>query len=427
MIKQLRLKNVGPATQMKLDFGQRLNLLTGDNGLGKSFLLDIIWWALTRRWPAEINPKLIAGKMAQPTEKSDAEITFSFSSKSKKDHSTVSTFNKKDQTWRTQTGRPPNPGLVLYAMSDGSFAVWDPHRNYWHNRGSNKEQERAPAYVFSPGEVWDGLQSQKDMWLCNGLIRDLSSWQKEKTEPYKTLADVLEVLSPSPDEKLVLGAPTRISLNDVRDIPTIRMPYNQDVAIVHASSGIRRIMALAYLLVWAWEEHKIAAKLIDEAPTNQITFLIDEIESHLHPSWQRTILPALLTVMDKLTQAPELQIITATHSPLIMVSAETQFDESKDAWFDIDMQAGNVLLRKCDFEKQGCSSAWLMSEAFDLKSDRPLADERLVEEANVLLSQATPSKEHIKELYKKLCSVLDPRDDFLFRWRYICSKKGWLS
>ena len=64
MIKHLKMSNIGPASKMELEFGKRLNLLTGDNGLGKSFLLDIAWWALTRRWPAEINPKLTAGKKA---------------------------------------------------------------------------------------------------------------------------------------------------------------------------------------------------------------------------------------------------------------------------------------------------------------------------------------------------------------------------
>ena len=54
MIDTLKTVNVGPAPTLSLVFGQRLNLLTGDNGLGKSFLLDIAWWALTRRWPAEI-------------------------------------------------------------------------------------------------------------------------------------------------------------------------------------------------------------------------------------------------------------------------------------------------------------------------------------------------------------------------------------
>ena len=48
MLKQLDLHAVGPAEQMRMDFAPRLNLIAGDNGLGKSFLLDTAWWALTR-------------------------------------------------------------------------------------------------------------------------------------------------------------------------------------------------------------------------------------------------------------------------------------------------------------------------------------------------------------------------------------------
>ncbi len=32
------------------ELGERLNVLTGDNGLGKSFVLDVAWWALTGTW-----------------------------------------------------------------------------------------------------------------------------------------------------------------------------------------------------------------------------------------------------------------------------------------------------------------------------------------------------------------------------------------
>src|SRR5690606_14021429 len=49
-IASLRLVNAGPAREMALDFGQRLTIVTGDNGLGKSFLLDFAWWAATGVW-----------------------------------------------------------------------------------------------------------------------------------------------------------------------------------------------------------------------------------------------------------------------------------------------------------------------------------------------------------------------------------------
>ena len=97
------------------------------------------------------------------------------------------------------------------------------------------------------------------------------------------------MLSPSGEEKLVPGKLTRISLDDARDMPTLRMPYGQEVPVLHASSGMRRIISLAYFLVWCWEEHLKARDLTGEEPESRAVFLIDEAEAHLHPKWQLII------------------------------------------------------------------------------------------------------------------------------------------
>ena len=69
MLKSLTLTNVGPTEGKEpVRFAPRLNLITGDNGLGKSFLLDIAWWALTRKWPQEVNAALTSGYMARPVD-----------------------------------------------------------------------------------------------------------------------------------------------------------------------------------------------------------------------------------------------------------------------------------------------------------------------------------------------------------------------
>lgn len=435
MIRELRLTNTGPADALNLGFHQRLNVITGDNGLGKSFLLDATWWALTRRWPGEVNPRITGGRMARPTLPKDAQIAFSFDAKSK----TVTydaTFDAKQQAWLGKPGRPPNPGLVLYAMSDGSFAVWDPHRNYWLTRDGDDVQERVPAYVFSARQVWDGLHDESGAVLCNGLIRDWASWQKENGATFTYLKRALKALSPTDTDAITPGELTRISLDDARDIPTVRMPYGKDVPVVHASSGMNRVMSLAYFLVWAWEEHRRAAQLLGEPTANQVTFLVDEIESHLHPSWQRTIVPAVLSVMDALTTdldgspsdaTVNVQLITATHSPLIMTSVEPIFNAEKDAWFDLDFVAGRVELTQRVFEKLGDSSNWLTSEAFDLTSSRSVEYEHLLEEAAALLDRASPDRTVVREMHEKLLKALNPMDDFLFRWRAVCEQSGWLS
>lgn len=443
MIKQLKINHVGPAESMKLEFGKRLNLLTGDNGLGKSFILDIIWWALTRKWPAEINPRLPAGLMARPNETGKASIEFDFTAKTGT-LNYVSRFDKQLQAWTGKAGRPSNPGLVLYALMDGSFAVWDPARNYWRKKGNMDVQDRPSAYVFSPREVWDGLRDEERGLLCNGLVSDWSGWQKENGATFIMLTKVLEALSPSLREQIVPGELTRISLDDPRDIPTLKMPYGQSVPVLHASAGIRRIIALAYLLVWSWEEHLKASRLLDQESADQIIFLIDEIEAHLHPKWQRRIIHALLGAINSLTltsgitpdgrylrkrlfPVEDIQIIAATHSPLVMASVEPSFESCTDAWFDIDFNEGDVLLRKCDFEKHGDAAHWLISDAFDLETGRSLEYELLVKEASDLIEKDSVDPSEIVAMRDKLALALNPKDDFLFRWRAICHKKGWLQ
>lgn len=428
MLRHIKMINIGPAPEMEIVFGERLNMLTGDNGLGKSFLLDIAWWSMTRRWPAEINPALTAGKKAQPTESGEATISFSFNGENgQKKYS--SSFLRKKQIWDTPSRGLANPGLVIYAMTDGSFAVWDPARNDWPAQDDQGAPERRPAYVFSPSEVWNGLHRPGSPPICNGLVMDWSMWQKERGESYIKLSKVLQSLSPSESEPITPGKLTRIGLEDSRDIPTIKMPYGQEVPVLHASAGMRRIMALAYLLIWSWQEHQKASELMDEPATNQIVFLIDEIESHLHPRWQFSIMGSLMGVMKSLSPSARVQLIASTHSPLVMASVEPLFDVRKDAWFDLDYDPetkGRVILTRRPFEPQGDVSNWLTSEAFDLSSARSPKIECLLDEASGLLNRPDVTSEAVEDMRQRLVSALNPRDGFLFRWRTVAQKKGLL-
>ena len=82
-----------------------------------------------------------------------------------------------------------------------------------------------------------------------------------------------------------------------------------------ASAGVKRILAMAYLLVWTWQEHVQASRLLKNPLARQVIFLVDEIEAHLHPRWQRTILRSLLRVMATLTgtEDVEVQVLAVTH------------------------------------------------------------------------------------------------------------------
>ncbi len=50
MLENLTLTGVGPAKHITLNLSPRLNILTGDNGLGKTFVLDCACRALSGNW-----------------------------------------------------------------------------------------------------------------------------------------------------------------------------------------------------------------------------------------------------------------------------------------------------------------------------------------------------------------------------------------
>lgn len=432
MLRKLALENVGPAPKMKMELAERVNLVTGDNGLGKSFLLDIAWYSLTRRWPQDINSRMNSGFAARPrNRKEEAKIEFSLTGKSKPVNYTAA-YSARDESWLGKAGRPWNPGLVIYAHADGSFSVWDPARNYWRTKGGVDTQERLPGFVFTEAEMWNGLYARVDneyIPICRGLLTDWSVWLSANDENARLMQSALKALSTCqyPGGFLRPGPLMRLSVNDGRDIPSLETSYAGNVPILHASSGIRRVAALAYMLTWSWSEHNRAAEQLGEDPTHQVVMLVDEVESHLHPRWQRLILEALRDFVNEIHSNAEVQLIVSTHSPLVLASAEPWFDPEKDAWFDLDFDeaTSHVELNRRDYILHGTAGNWLTSDAFDLKTDRgSIEAEDAILEGREMQSNPNADLNEIMALHARLCKVLPDLDPFWPRWIAFVENRG---
>ncbi len=352
MITELHLNNVGPASTFDVEFGKRLNIFTGDNGLGKTFLLDILWWGLTETWvDNSARAYQLKGDQPQIFLKPVGKYVLS-----------------EKQEWKRAGIKHLHHDLIIYIRVDGSFSIWDQARNL-----PDPTERIAEAYHFTPDSLWDGLQVHDDV-LCNGLLRDWITWQyqpdQDELSPFRMLSRVLEHLSPShPDELLKPGKPTRISVRDVRDIPTIELSYGT-IPVTHISAGMKRILGLAYLLVWTWYEHTQAITLLNQEPAKRLILLMDEVEAHLHPQWQRSLLSSLLTVSECLKQQIHTQVIVTTHSPLVLASAEPLFDEEQDKLFLFELENRQVSLHDIVWAKQGDTVGWLTSDIFGLQQAR---------------------------------------------------------
>lgn len=432
MLKKLTLTHLGPVETIDLDFSERFNVITGDNGLGKSFVLDVAWWALTRQWaglPAWPRPAAVDKASIH------ARITGEKGGISKLDSTFV-----QGSGWSPKGGRPANPGLVVYARVDGGFAVWDPARNDWRSAPSMgiSDPDRPAAYVFQPHEVWEGLERRnpptdeaasrlKSSVLCRGLIAHWVDWQRRESDEHRQLCHVLEELSP-PDGKLEPGEPADAyavtGVEDDRELPTIRMPHGEVVPAHFVSAGVRRIMALSYLLVWAWQSHLKACERTGRRPTRRIVVLVDEIEAHLHPRWQRTILRSLRRVMEKLESQPEVQLLAATHSPLVLASLEPLFEAGKDRLWAFNLRGRDVDIHRVDFYPHGNVNDWLV-ETFGLGLAASEEAERAVELVLDVFRADAPGEAQIERADRALRAArLAPGTALGARWALFKAERG---
>jgi AAA domain, putative AbiEii toxin, Type IV TA system/AAA domain len=411
----LELRGIGHTQSVCLKPADRINLITGDNGLGKTFLLECAWWALSGDWaerPAYPRPE---------ARKNEPSIAYQIAGADGKPELQTTHYNWRNQTWPAREELQTIPGLVIYARVDGAFAVWDPAVS--HSPGTRHADTR--AFMFTRQDVWEGLTERTGfgaLHRCNGLIYDWIIWQSDpKTYPFNILKNVLRRLSPPDLGVLEPGSPTRIFGGESRLMPTIKHVYGQ-VPLVYASAAVKRVIALAYLIVWTWNEHKAQSALIRENPQKRLVILIDELEAHLHPQWQRSILPALLAIQEDLDAELSIQLIITTHSPLVLASVEPYFDSTQDRLFLLEQdKQRNVNLAELPWNKQGDVIGWLTSNSFGLQQARSKEAEIAIEAAEALMRKDALSKYPVKlrtmeGIHKALLEALPDHDPFWPRW-----------
>jgi hypothetical protein len=408
MLKRITTHDIEP-TDLDVELAPRLNLLAGDNGLGKTFLLDLAWWSLTGTW---------AQRPAIPKRGEGAEPKIACEAEQDQHRITLTTsFNFRDQQWERDSGIYRK--LVIAVKAEGGFEVWDQYRKSgpFRPRLGMAAMGFSSRFSFDPHAVWNGLPAEDGTTLCNGLIRDWTTWQFQKPAVFQLFARVLEKLSPHANEIIKPGAPQRISIEDTRDIPTIILPYGI-VPVTHASAGMRRVLALAYVLVWTWYEHTEAARLMNVAPLKEMVLLIDEVEAHLHPTWQRVILPALFDVFSEIEKSLRVQVIASTHAPLVLASVETLFDEEQDKLHHFALRDGKIVVEEIGWAKQGDAVNWLVSETFGLAQGRSREAEKAIEAAEAFMrGDVTPPDLNTRDkIHAELLRVLGGVDDFWPRW-----------
>ena len=156
-----------------------------------------------------------------------------------------------------------------------------------------------------------------------------------------------------------------------------------------------------------------------------MVILVDEMEAHLHPKWQRMVLPALSSIGTCLEQDLALQLLVATHSPLVVASAEPIFDSGEDSLIHLDIsESGEVGMAEIPFTKYGDISSWLTSPVFQLSQARAREAESAIEEAKALQIQEKVAATDVERVSRRLIEHLPSNDRFWPRWIAFAERYG---
>jgi hypothetical protein len=125
----------------------------------------------------------------------------------------------------------------------------------------------------------------------------------------------------------------------------------KDEFVLETASG-----GISSLISMAWQIY-----MFSTAENPDFTILIDEVENHLHPTMQRHVLPDLLAAF------PEARFIVATHSPLVIGSAKA----SKVYALRYDDE-NKVVSEGLDFRAYPRSAAEVLDEVLGVSFTMPI-------------------------------------------------------
>ncbi|MDJ0729414.1 MAG: AAA family ATPase [Crocosphaera sp.] len=322
-IKELTLTNYRAARHLTLNLHPRLNVFVGVNGAGKSTILDAVATMLS--WT--INRIRRAGTSGRPISEDHITNGQSFGS-----IELNCSNGDKNISWRLSKSRkghgsPPNPSSLTF-LNEYTKTIQS-------QIASQPTQANLPIFVhyhvnravvdiplrIRKKNTFDQLAAYEDAFTSGVNFRQFFGWFREREDlenEQRRYQDAeikpQDYCFPDPQLEAVRNALSQV-LPSFSNLTVRRNPLRMEIQkngqtfkVDQLSDGEKCLIAMI---------SDLARRLAIANPTNdpltgEGIILIDEIDLHLHPKWQRMIVPQLVKVF------PNCQFLLSTHSPHVL-------------------------------------------------------------------------------------------------------------
>ncbi len=371
-VKNIRIENINGIRSLELPLHDGINIICGPNGIGKSTIVESIVGTLipySQRLTRNVNNAYGQATMHFETDGNAGVLTARTENFADKNlaYGGHQTIISKVMYFR------PNR-LVLYqvlnAIQKQELKSYDRVSSEYQNSG----------IALEPSKNW---LAHRDLYL-HYPDGDLTENNRINLEAGKNIFSVL-------DDKVKFS---RISKNNdvMVETPSGIIPME------YLSSGYQASVLTLLAIIRELEARS------DGDPAKITDFdgvvIIDEIDVHLHPTWQARILDGLRALL------PKAQIILTTHSPHIIQSARANEV--------IPLEGENGHLRRREVQVgasgfQGWTVEEILRDVMGLTETRPTAFTNLYEAFDNAVQN--DNLEMASRLYSELEQMLHPTSD----------------
>ena len=299
-IEKFRIINAGPFADITFDFDERVNVFVGPNNSGKSAALLALAEATV--YPFTFPQKFIK----TPGSQWELAIT---GGRTFKGVLTADMIDKREGTGPLHhlgfsTFIPALRQSTAHRSKGPSInaAVQEPAANSPEARGF-----KAPDMQKRRGLMPTDAALASDESVIQKMVDlDYAAYRRNQPQIHRLLKKVGEIASEITD-----GYPIkfqRIGEDDRGLFPEFQT-IEGDLPLNVLSQGTQSTIQWLSQFLFGYAQYYDYPEDLGDQPG---ILIVDEIDAHLHPSWQRRIIPALTK------HCPNLQLFCSTHSPLML-------------------------------------------------------------------------------------------------------------